>query len=197
MLRIENDWIVPVNKVTSKINKFSVGRNICDYLILHYTASTTAKSAHNTFLDPTTKVSWHLTVDVDGTISQLYDFRKITWHAGLSKWGNIDGMNKVSIGIEIVNPGVLVATQGVYKTWTGQTIAKENIFIDNNKIAWAKFPQVQIDAVRALCKVIVPQYKIKEILGHNEISPGRKSDPGSAFVEHMKIIRQENNLLSQ
>ena len=66
--------------------KYSEGENTKEFLIYHFTASTTASSAVNNYLDPETKVSWHLTIDRDGSVNQILPFDKIAWHAGKSYW---------------------------------------------------------------------------------------------------------------
>jgi N-acetylmuramoyl-L-alanine amidase len=74
---------------------------------MHYTAATTAASATDWFLRPIAQASAHLLIDKDGAITQFAPFNIITWHAGTSIWHGLIGMNKYSIGIELVNAGRL------------------------------------------------------------------------------------------
>ena len=199
MIDVVNDWLYINNSAVQKIScpkeKFSPGKNICDYIIFHYTASTTAKSAHNNYQNPDTNVSWHLTIDRDGNIYQLQDFRKITWHAGKSVWKKqdgtlLEGMNKYSIGIEMVNAGPLTYKHGQYQTWTGQTIPDIDVFFDKNGNPWQKYTPQQLLAAKTIGPILAKKYKCLDILGHEHISPGRKQDPGPAFVNTLAEIRR-------
>lgn len=202
---VKNNWLyrdgIDIPEIKSSIPKYSVDKagvpekNICDFIIMHYTASTTASSAHNNFIDPKTKVSWHLTIDQAGKVYQLYDFRKVTWHAGQSTWKNANrawnGMNAYSIGIELVNPGPLSLKNGAYHTWSGQRVADDLLYFDNNGNAWCNFTQVQLLTAWSVASTLARQYKCIDILGHNQISPGRKQDPGPAAQAFMADIRSK------
>ena len=96
-------------------------------------------------------------IDYDGTIIQYVDESKRAWHAGKSFWGGITDMNAHSIGIELVNPG---HTNG-YKP----------------------FPAAQMDALRQLAKEIMKRHNIPahNVIGHSDVAPDRKSDPGELF----------------
>lgn len=183
----------PIPQILNTHDKTSHGNNICDYVIIHFTAGPSLKSAHNTFLGDG-QVSWHLTVDLDGSVYQLYDFRKITWHAGKSSWIRngieLNGMNKYSIGIEFVNPGQLVYNGHEYKTWYGESIPKNEVFTDSHGMFWKKFTNEQIATALEIVPVICKQYHCLDVLGHNEISPGRKVDPGPAAYDMMKQLKQ-------
>lgn len=130
------------------------------FLILHYTNENFERSLK--ILTEGT-VSSHYLVDVDPpTIYRLVDESRRAYHAGVSRWGNAAALNAASIGIEIVN-------RGDQKTALG-TI-------------WFDYPDAQIDAVIALVKDIVARHQIRadRILGHSDIAPGRKVDPGPKF----------------
>lgn len=197
-LNVVNDWLYinnqPVQTIESPVKKYSTGKNSCDFVIMHYTASTNARSAHNTFQNPDTQVSWHITVDRDGNVYQLYDFRKVCWHAGKSGWrigGKVfDGMNKSSIGIELVNAGPLSYINGTYKTWSGQTVPNIDTFTDVNGNTWQKYTEAQLAAAGTIALFLAKEYDCADILGHEEISPGRKQDPGPAAGEFMRILKR-------
>lgn len=197
--KIEDNWLrnesTPVQEITNSKNKYSSGNNICDYIVFHYTASTTAKSAHNTYKSPDTSVSWHLTIDRDGSIYQLLDFRKRAWHAGRSNWmrpngTSTRGLNKWAIGIELINAGPLKLESGVYKTWFGKVVSAEDIFIDSSGKAWHDYTDAQKDACEEIIPVLIDKYKCIDILGHEDIAPTRKTDPGRAFDDTLTSLRE-------
>jgi len=130
-----------------------------EYIIIHYTASSSADGAIYWMVSPQSKVSAHLHEDRSGNFVQLVPFTTVAWHAGQSEWKGTVGLNSHSIGIELQNTG----TQA--------------------------YPQVQLDALALACKAICAVYQIKEILGHSDIAPGRKKDPGPQFP--MEWLRKE------
>ena len=130
------------------------------FLILHYTSDTFEKSLKILTEGP---VSSHYLIDINPpTVYQLVDESKRAFHAGVSRWGNSAALNAASIGIEIVNLGDRKTADG---------------------IKWFDYPDKQMDAVIALVKDIVKRHQIRadRILGHSDIAPGRKVDPGPRF----------------
>ncbi len=157
-----------------------------DTIIIHYTASGSAASAIETLTDIDRQVSAHLVIGRDGQISQLLPFNVIGWHAGVSRWGIREGFNKYSIGIEIDNAGMLEEKDGNFVSWFGKNYPPEEVVkgVHRNHTElsyWHVFPQFQIDVVETVCKMLIEAYKISHILGHEEIAPDRKVDPGPAF----------------
>jgi N-acetylmuramoyl-L-alanine amidase len=158
-----------------------------DTIIIHYTAGTTARGAVGTLVDPAVKASAHIVIDNDGTITQLIPFTHIGWHAGKSSFNGRVGYNKYSLGIEIVNPGFLnKAANGSFKTVYGNTIPEEQVVFlthrnEQDARYWQSYHDIQVEAVRKICLAMRSTYNIQFILGHEEISPGRKTDPGPAF----------------
>jgi N-acetylmuramoyl-L-alanine amidase len=131
------------------------------FLILHYTVIDWEKSLK--VLTTGGQVSAHYLVrDNPARIYQLVDENRRAWHAGPSFWGGNANLNSSSIGIEIVNPGYTDSK-------TGRT--------------YAPFPQAQIDQVIALVRDIQARHQIRpeRIIGHADIAPGRKQDPGPNF----------------
>jgi len=128
-----------------------------DILILHYTGMPTGAAAVARLCDPDAKVSAHYTVDEDGTIYAHVPEERRAWHAGLSWWAGEVNVNARSIGIEIVNPG--------------------------HEFGYRSFPDLQIEAVIELCRDVVQRRKIPaaRVLGHSDVAPARKMDPGELF----------------
>lgn len=187
---------LPVPRVPCLERKYSTGGNICDYIVYHYTASGSLKSAHNTYQANGTQVSWHLTIDTDGSVYQLLDFRKRAWHAGLSNWKRPDGtptggLNKWAIGIEIVNPGPLTKVNGGWQTWFKAAVPQNKVFVDQYGKGWYNYTNEQLIAADQVTAALVAKYKCIDLLGHEEISPGRKQDPGPAFWAHLDRLKQK------
>ena len=126
-------------------------------LVLHYTGMEDAASAIARLRDPEAKVSCHYLVDEDGRILRLVDEGKRAWHAGRSYWRGIHGVNAASIGIEIVNPG--------------------------HEFGYRPFPEEQMDALVPLVADIVRRHGIwpSNVVGHSDVAPDRKQDPGELF----------------
>ncbi len=133
-----------------------------DALVLHYTGMETGAAALARMCDEAAKVSAHYMVWEDGRVVQLVDEDKRAWHAGVSYWAGETDMNSCSVGIEIVNGG--------------------HDFL-NEDGALPPYPEAQIEAVMALCKEIIARHDIPgtRILGHSDIAPARKIDPGEHF----------------
>ncbi len=169
------------------------GKYIPKFLVLHYTAATTAKSAINWLLKPIAQASAHLVIDRDGTTTQLAPFNVITWHAGKSRWNGLEGMNKYTIGIELVNGGRLskIGEKCICPA-DKQHIADDDIVIavhknESKEALWQEYTDKQMDVALEIAALLVKNYQLEDVLGHEDISPVRKSDPGPAFP--MKSFR--------
>ena len=126
-------------------------------IVLHYTGMKTGEAAIARLRDPEAKVSAHYVVAEDGTMLRLVDEEKRAWHAGKSSWRGITDVNSASVGIEIVNPG--------------------------HEFGYRPFPDEQIGSVVRLVAEIKDRYEITRgnIVGHSDIAPARKRDPGELF----------------
>ena len=126
-------------------------------LVLHYTGMPSAAAALDRLCDPAARVSAHYLVEEDGTIWRLVPEERRAWHAGRSCWEGEQNLNTVSLGVEIVNPG--------------------------HEWGYHPFLEAQMAAVEALCGDLVARYRIRahRIVGHSDIAPDRKSDPGELF----------------
>ena len=139
--------------------------NQIKFLIFHYTGMKTEKTAIERLTDIKSRVSAHYLIKQNGEIITLVPDLYTAWHAGKSVWKNYSSLNKDSIGIEIVNPG--------------------------HDINYKKFSKIQLAALVKLSKFLIKKYKInsKDILGHSDIAPERKKDPGEKFP--WKLLSKE------
>ena len=132
-------------------------KNRIKFIIIHYTGMKKESAAIKRLQDPKSKVSSHYLIKRNGEIINLVPDLFEAWHAGVSSWKHFKSLNKNSIGIEITNPG--------------------------HQHGYKKFSKKQIFSLQKLLKILVKKYKIKKnyVLGHSDISPGRKKDPGEKF----------------
>jgi N-acetylmuramoyl-L-alanine amidase len=128
-----------------------------DMLVLHYTGMTTAAAALERLCDPGARVSAHYVIEESGVIWRLVPENRRAFHAGISCWEGERDLNAVSLGIEIVNPG--------------------------HEWGYRRFPDAQMASVEGLCRDLVARYSIPphRVVGHSDIAPERKSDPGELF----------------
>ncbi len=159
-----------------------------EYLTIHYTGTETREAAIRTLTTrkPRDNVSAHIVVDTDGGLTQLVAMDTVAWHAGRSRWANRRGLNEYSIGIEIVNPGYLTRRGDKWYTWYRSEIDDDQVAIAVHKNedferGWHIYTAAQIEVVYELSTVLVAHYGLRGILGHDDISPGRKQDPGPLF----------------
>ena len=127
------------------------------FIIFHYTGMKKETDAIKKLTSQETKVSSHYLIKKNGEILTLVPDLYISWHAGVSFWKNFKSLNRHSIGIEISNPG--------------------------HEFNYNNFTQKQINSTLKLSKFLIKKYKIKSkcIVGHSDISPDRKKDPGEKF----------------
>lgn len=180
-LHVDDDTRVPYERSPNQSGKVDPR-----FLIMHYTAASSARSAIDHLVKPASKASAHLVIGRDGAITQLVPFDRIAWHAGKSHWMNLEGLNAHSIGIELDNAGELRDEPTGWTAWFGRKYPETEVVIathqfDAEPSGWHDFPEVQIAAALEAAAAIVSQYGIKEVLGHDDIAPGRKRDPGPAF----------------
>ncbi len=155
------------------------------WLVMHYTASGSASEAINWFANPASKVSAHIVIAKDGTITQCVPFNRRANHAGTSTWKGVNGLNKASIGIELDGFGFLFGSAGKW-TFRDKRVPDAQVLVATHKHetkprGWARYPQAQLDAARELARLLVRTYGLEDVVGHEDISPRRKQDPGPAF----------------
>ena len=131
--------------------------NQIKFIIFHYTGMKNESEAIERLTSIKSKVSSHYLIKNNGEIVVMVPDLYEAWHAGMSSWKIFKSLNKSSIGIEISNPG--------------------------HNFNYKKFSKKQIQSIKNLSKFLVKKYKIdkKNILGHSDIAPDRKKDPGEKF----------------
>ena len=127
------------------------------YLIIHYTGMKKTSDAINRLADYKSEVSCHYFIKKNGDMIRMVPDSYIAWHAGKSKWKKHNSLNKLSLGIELDNPG--------------------------HNHGYQPFQSKQIKSLKRLIKKLKSKYKIKKenVLGHSDIAPERKKDPGEKF----------------
>ena len=127
------------------------------FIIFHYTGMKKESEAIERLTSIKSKVSCHYLIKNNGEIVVMVPDLYEAWHAGVSSWKNFKSLNKNSIGIEISNPG--------------------------HDFNYKKFSKKQIQSIKKLSRFLIKKYKIdqKNILGHSDIAPNRKKDPGEKF----------------
>ena len=130
------------------------------FIVIHYTGMQSERACIKRLSSNKSQVSTHYLINRAGSIIKMVNEKRIAWHAGKSKWKNFINLNDQSIGIELVNKG--------------------------HQLGYENFPKKQISKLILLCDFLIKKYKIKKknILGHSDIAPLRKKDPGEKFPWH-------------
>jgi len=188
--RLLNDGGSAVSFVHSPNSSGAFAAGEPRYLIMHYTAGGTAAGAISTFASAASQVSAHLVIDHNGSITQMLRFDEVGWDASKSFWAGLSGLNRHAIGIEIANCGLLSGSKGNWRSWTGALVPDQRVIEARHKSfepgrthGWEIFDEDQMAAAVAAAQAIVQKYGIPpaNILGHDDIAPVRKQDPGPAF----------------
>ena len=150
-------WLKITQNYSPNFNTPKRQKKNIKYIIIHYTGMKNELSALNRLTDYKSKVSAHYFIKRNGKIINLVPDLYEAWHAGKSNWKNIQSLNRYSIGVEIQNSG------------------HEN--------SYEKYSNKQINSVKKLLRFLTKRYRVncKNILGHSDIAPIRKKDPGEKF----------------
>ena len=149
--------IKTTNNYSPNFNTTKRNRKQIKFIVFHYTGMKKESDAIDRLTNIQSEVSSHYLIKNDGNIVTLVPDLYIAWHAGRSSWKNYKSLNLSSIGIEIINPG--------------------------HDFGYKKFSKKQISSLLKLSKFLIKKYNISSnhILGHSDISPERKKDPGEKF----------------
>jgi N-acetylmuramoyl-L-alanine amidase len=176
------------------------------YLVMHYTAATTDGSAISWFKTPVAQASAHLVIGRDGAVTQCAPFNVVTWHAGKSQWKGLVGLNNYAIGIEMVNAGRLMKVGDRFICAVDRTlIDPEDVIKATHKNEtvenyWQEYTAEQMNVSLEIAALLVKQYSLKDVIGHEDIAPIRKSDPGPSFPMssfRSKVIGRCNESLDE
>ena len=150
-------WLKITQNYSPNFNTPKRQKKNIKYIIIHYTGMKNELSALNRLTDYRSKVSAHYFIKKNGKIINLVPDLYEAWHAGKSNWKNIQSLNRYSIGVEIQNSG------------------HEN--------SYEKYSNKQMNSVKKLLRFLTKRYRVncKNILGHSDIAPNRKKDPGEKF----------------
>lgn len=157
-----------------------------EYLVIHFTKGASASSSVSWLVNPDARASAHLVIGRDGGITQLVAFNRKAWHAGRSRWAGRSGLNSCSIGIELDNRGDLVGAPGAWLTSWGRRVPDDEVVelahsFDGQVRGWHVYTEEQLTTTARVGMALVRHYGLKGVLGHDDIAPGRKLDPGPAF----------------
>ena len=138
-------------------NRSKRSKNSIKIIVIHYTGMQSERESIIRLCNPKFKVSSHFLINQNGKVYRLVQDSRIAWHAGKSCWGKYKNLNKNSIGIELVNKG--------------------------HRFGYTNFKKKQLLSLTKICKSLIKKYKIKKknIIGHSDIAPLRKIDPGEKF----------------
>lgn len=181
------------------------------FVVIHYTAGVNFDADVKTLSTADVQASCQLVVSPEGKVTQVGTFRDILWHAGRSSWRGLSGLNSYSIGIENTNPG-----------WVELAYEKEGVkyfkFPLNGKVYWndkddeivqaahpnggpvrywVRFTKAQLDANEGIIRALMKAYPtIQEVVGHDQIAPDRKIDPGPCLPDGFYSLFNKNSSTS-
>lgn len=164
------------------------------FLVIHYTEGWSGKSSIEFWKTREAQgASAHIVIDRDGTVTQCRPFDVTCGHAGVSRWTDpitdiaYNSLNSCSIGIELANSGTMRRMPDVFPKGLGKltgtqiprTVAKHKN--GGAETAWETYLEAQLRALEIVAKAICERYNIDDLVGHDDIAPARKTDPGPAF----------------
>ena len=155
------------------------------FAVMHFTSGASALSSINFWRTAAAKgAEAHVIIDRNGNVYQTRAFNQRCDHAGASSWRcpntgrTFGGLNSCSIGIEFANAGDSAA---LARRWSKLPLIKAKHKNGGKEVEWEQFTPEQIESGIAVCQAIVKRYNLDDLIGHDDIAPGRKNDPGPAF----------------
>lgn len=153
--------------------------NVRRFLVIHFTSGASAESSINFWQTPAAKgASAHIVIDRDGKVFQCRPFNRTCGHAGVSEWQGFKDLNSCSIGIELANAGDNPALAAKWSKFPPVKAKHKN---GGPVKSWEVYPASQLGALEEVAKALVTRYKLDDVVGHEDIAPKRKSDPGPGF----------------
>lgn len=190
--------LIPIARVPSPHYTKHV-RMVPDTIICHWTAGVSAQPAIRWFKHPRSKVSAHFIIDRQGRITQCVSTSRRSWHAGRSSWRGRKSCNGFSVGIELVNPGPVVKIDAnTVRLRNDKFFSKEEhmgededfLFEEGGK-TYLRYPDKQTAALRHLMVALMRRYDIQHIVGHQDVAPKRKIDPGPELnYERLQSVKR-------
>ena len=181
----ENHWLVEALKAPIPGGSPMAVRR---FLVMHFTSGASAQSSIDFWRTPAARgASAHIVIDRDGTVFQCRPFNRTCGHAGRSSWTwggrEFVGLNSCSIGIELANAGDSAREDGTafsrFQCPAGVIMARHPH--GGPVTAWERYPDVQLRAALDVAGALVIRYNLDDVVGHEDIAPARKNDPGPAF----------------
>ena len=197
-MKIENHILQGAEWIESPNRSGAINPGV---IVMHYTAGYTAGAAIRALTDdsrdPRSRVSAHIVIDRDGSVTQLVPFNVKAWHAGPSIHGGRRGVNNFSIGIELVGIGFYrqramdgkfanayggIRSKAEIEREEGRMVEAPNARVGSGMLHWPEYAEPQLDSCRRLVRALIAEYGIREIVSHEEIDLRKwKTDPGPAF----------------
>lgn len=183
--RLVLDNNIPVQFVLSP--NHGIGLIEKAFIIIHFTEGQSLQAAVTWLTNPASKVSSHLVIGRDGEVVQLLPFVTTGWHAGVSAWEKYTNLNAYSVGIELDNAGMMKRSGNQWVSAFGKVYPESELLIAAHKnnpgvvYGWHKYTDIQLKTTAQVVAALIHTYGFREILGHDDIAPKRKWDPGPAF----------------
>lgn len=149
------------------------------FLVIHFTSGASGQSSINFWKTPAAKgASAHIVIERDGTVIQCRPFNRTCGHAGKSRWRGFEGLNSCSIGIELANAG---DNAKLAARWSKLPLVKAKHKNGGPVQEWEAYPEAQVKSCEEVAKALVARYNLDDVIGHDDIAPDRKNDPGPSF----------------
>jgi N-acetylmuramoyl-L-alanine amidase len=186
--------ITPEHWLSDATREEIAGGSVMDVrrcLVIHFTGGASARSSIDHMR--ANGLSAHIVIERDGTVYQCRPFNRTCAHAGKSRWRDpktgirYGGANSYSIGIELANAGDYMALATKQSDLPLVHAVHQS---GGRMLYWEAFPRSQYEVCRAIAKLLVERYKLDDITGHDCIAPERKNDPGPAFSNFMRDMRE-------